>query len=103
MKTGYFKIPEHATIEKKKTIKTFIYQLNYKETTENSSYDLHLDMKLDNAISKSFQEMSLSDFEILHDLCDLEGRNRDTLIASTSSFKRSLCRTLLPRKSLKFD
>ena len=35
-------------------------------------YDIHLDMKLDYTISRVFQEMSLSELETLHQLCDLE-------------------------------
>ena len=36
-------------------------------------YDIHLDMKLDYTISRIFQEMSLSELETLHQLCELEG------------------------------
>ena len=35
-------------------------------------YDIHLDMKLDYTISRIFQEMSLSELETLHQLCELE-------------------------------
>ena len=35
-------------------------------------YDIHLDMKLDYMISRVFQEMSLSEVETLHQLCELE-------------------------------
>ena len=35
-------------------------------------YDIHLDMKLDFTISRIFQEMSLSELETLHQLCELE-------------------------------
>ena len=35
-------------------------------------YDIHLDMKLDYTISRIFQEMSLSESETLHQLCELE-------------------------------
>ena len=44
----------------------------------NSTYfgnihnDIHLDMKLDYTISRIFQEMSLSELETLHQLCELE-------------------------------
>ena len=38
----------------------------------NIHYDIHLDMKLDNTISRIFQEMSLSELETLHQLCELE-------------------------------
>ena len=34
--------------------------------------DIHLDMKLDYTISRIFQEMSLSESETLHQLCELE-------------------------------
>ena len=35
-------------------------------------YDIHLDMKLDYTISRIFQEMSLTELETLHQLCELE-------------------------------
>ena len=35
-------------------------------------YDIHLDMKLDYTIRRIFQEMSLSELETLHQLCELE-------------------------------
>ena len=35
-------------------------------------YDIHLDMKLNYTISRIFQEMSLSELEKLHQLCELE-------------------------------
>ena len=35
-------------------------------------YDIHLDMKLDYTISRIFHEMSLSELETLHQLCELE-------------------------------
>ena len=35
-------------------------------------YDIHLDKKLDCTISRSFQEMSLTELETLHQLCELE-------------------------------
>ena len=35
-------------------------------------FDIHLDMKLDYIISKIFQEMSRSEIETLHQLCELE-------------------------------
>ena len=38
----------------------------------NTHYDIHLDMKLDYTISRIFQEMSLSELETLHQLCELE-------------------------------
>ena len=36
-------------------------------------YDIHLDKKLDYTIKRTFQEMSLSELETLHQLCELEG------------------------------
>ena len=38
----------------------------------NIHYDIHLDMKLDYTISRTFQEISLSELETLHQLCELE-------------------------------
>ena len=38
----------------------------------NIHYDIHLDMKLDYTISRIIQEMSLSELETLHQLCELE-------------------------------
>ena len=38
----------------------------------NIHYDITLDMKLDYTISRIFQEMSLSELETLHQLCELE-------------------------------
>ena len=38
----------------------------------NFHYDIHLDMKLDYPISRIFQEMTLSELETLHQLCELE-------------------------------
>ena len=38
----------------------------------NIRYDILLDMKLDYTISRIFQEMSLSELETLHQLCELE-------------------------------
>ena len=35
-------------------------------------YDIQLDMKLDYTISRIIQEMSLSELETLHQLCELE-------------------------------
>ena len=36
----------------------------------NIHYDIHLDMKLDYTIGQIFQEMSLSELETLHQLCE---------------------------------
>ena len=38
----------------------------------NIHYDIHLDMKLDYTISRIFQEMSISELETLHQLCELD-------------------------------
>ena len=38
----------------------------------NIHYDIYLDINLDYTISKIFQEMSLSELETLHQLCELE-------------------------------
>ena len=38
----------------------------------NIHYDIHIDMKLDYTISRIFQEISLSELETLHQLCELE-------------------------------
>ena len=38
----------------------------------NIHYDIHLDMNLDYTISRTFQKMSLSELETLHQLCELE-------------------------------
>ena len=38
----------------------------------NIHYDIQIDMKLDYTISRIFQEMSLSELETLHQLCELE-------------------------------
>ena len=38
----------------------------------NIHYDIHLDRKLDCTISRIFQEMSLSELETLHQLCEIE-------------------------------
>ena len=35
-------------------------------------YDIHLDMNLDYTISRFFHKMSLTEFETLHQLCELE-------------------------------
>ena len=51
----------------------------------NIHYDIHLDMKLDYTISRSFQEMSLSELETLHQLCD----STNPTITCTSSIKKN--------------
>ena len=37
-------------------------------------YEIHLDMKLDYTIKRIFQEMSLTELETLHQLCELQRR-----------------------------
>ena len=53
---------------------TRLQKLSLMNTTYfgNIHYDIHLDMKLDYTISRIFQEMSLSELETLHQLCELE-------------------------------
>ena len=53
---------------------TRLQELSLKNSTyfSNNHYDIHLDMKLDYTISRIFQEMSLSELETLHQLCELE-------------------------------
>ena len=53
---------------------TRLQELSLMNTTYfgNIHYDIHLDMKLDYTISRTFQEMSLSELETLHQLCELE-------------------------------
>ena len=56
------------------TRSTRLQELSLMNTTYfgNIHYDIHLDMKLDYTISRIFQEMSLSELETLHQLCELE-------------------------------
>ena len=53
---------------------TRLQELSLMNTTYfgNIHYDIHLDLKLDYTISRIFQEMSLSELETLHQLCELE-------------------------------
>ena len=53
---------------------TRLQELSLMNTTYfgNIHYDIHSDMKLDYTISRIFQEMSLSELETLHQLCELE-------------------------------
>ena len=53
---------------------TRLQELSLMNTTYfgNIHYDIHLDMKLDYTISRIFQEMSLSELETLHQICELE-------------------------------
>ena len=59
-------------------------------------YYMHLDMKLNFTISRIFQEMSLTDFETLHQLCELE-KNTNYTITCTSSTQNTLWRTFIIR------
>ena len=56
-------------------------------------YDIHLDMNLDYIISRIFQEMSLSELETLHQLCELEKKTNCTItrISSTQNTIRRKC------------
>ena len=53
---------------------TRLQELSLKNNTyfEAIHYDIHLDMKLDCTISRIFKEISLSELETLHQLCELE-------------------------------
>ena len=53
---------------------TRLQELSLMNTTNfgNIHYDIHLDMKLDYAISRIFQERSLSEIQTLHQLCELK-------------------------------
>ena len=46
--------------------------------------DIHLDLKLDCTISRIFQEMSLTELETLHQLCELE-RTNSTITCNSST------------------
>ena len=54
------------------TESTRLQQLSLMNSTYFGSihYDIHLDVKLDYTISRIFQEMSLSELETLHQLCE---------------------------------
>ena len=56
------------------TVSTRLQELSHMSSTHFGAihYDIHLDMKLDYTISKIFPEMSLSELETLHQLCELE-------------------------------
>ena len=53
---------------------TRLQELSQKNNTYfgTTNYDIHLDMKLDYTINIFSQELSLTDFETLHQLCELE-------------------------------
>ena len=56
------------------TERTRLQELSLMNSTHFGAihYDIHLDMKLDYTIRRLFQEMSLSELETLHQLCELE-------------------------------
>ena len=56
------------------TESTHLQKVSLMDSTQFGSIhsDLHLDMKIDYTISIIFQEMSLSELETLHQLCELE-------------------------------
>ena len=64
-------------------------------------YDIHLDMLLDYTISRNFQEMSLSELETLHQLCEKK-KNTDFTITRISSSKNTHRRIFVIRKQIKF-
>ena len=53
---------------------TRLQELSHKNNTHFGAihYDIHLDMKIDYTISRIFQELSLTELETLHQLCQLE-------------------------------
>ena len=56
------------------TEKTHLQELSLMNSTYFGSvqHDIHLHMKLDSTICRIFQEISLSELETLHQLCELE-------------------------------
>ena len=63
--------------------------------------DIHLDMKLDYTISRIFQEMSLSELETLHQLCELERTLLQSLALAV--LKIPYAGYLLSGKKIKFS
>ena len=61
-------------IKPQDTESTRLQELSLMNSTDFGAihYDIQLDMKLDHTINKKFQEMSLSELETLHQLCELE-------------------------------
>ena len=61
-------------LKPQETEKTRLQELSLMNSTYFSAihYDVFLDMKLDYTISRIFQEMTLSELETLHQLCQLE-------------------------------
>ena len=56
------------------TDSTRLQELSLMNNTHFSAihYDIHLDMKLDYTVNRTFQEMSLTELETVHQLCELE-------------------------------
>ena len=64
-------------------------------------YNIHLDNKLDYKISRIFQEMSPSELEKLHHLCELE-RTQILKSLALAVLKKTLCRIFIVTKQIKF-
>ena len=60
-------------------------------------YDIHLVMKLDNTISKIFQEKSVSELETIHHLCELE-RTQILQSLALAVLKKNLRRIFIIRQ-----
>ena len=67
----------------------------------NIYYDIHLDMKLDYVFSRIFQEMSFSELETLHQLCELE-RTQNIQSPALAVLKTPYARYLLSGKRSNF-
>ena len=63
-----------AKLKPQDTKSTRLQELSLMSSTHFGAihYDIHLDMKLDYTISRIFNEMSISELETLHQLCELE-------------------------------
>ena len=63
-----------AKLKPQDTESTRLQELSLMNSTHFGAihYDIHLDMILDYTTSRIFQEMSLSELETLHQLCELE-------------------------------
>ena len=64
-------------------------------------YDVRLDMKLDYTISRIFQEMSLSELETLHQLCDFE-RTQTVKSLALAVLNITYAGMFIIRKQIKF-
>ena len=62
-----------AKLKPQDTESTRLQELSLMNSTHFGAihYDIHLDMKLDYTIGRVFQEISLSELETLHQLCEL--------------------------------